>query len=60
MNFVRPGKEVVQVDEVKKHLTKAEEETKLARKWSRQAVILSVTALIINVLRVILKIIGVL
>lgn len=48
------------MDEVKEHLTKAEEETKLARKWSRQAVILSVTALIINVLRVILKIIGVL
>lgn len=48
------------MDEVKKHLTKAEEDTKLARKWSRQAVILSVAALIINVLRVVLKSIGVL
>lgn len=48
------------MDEVKKHLTKAEEDTKLVQKWSRQAVILSVVALIINVLRVVLKIIGVL
>lgn len=48
------------MDEVKKHLTKAEEDTKLARKWSRQAVILSAGVLVINVLRVALKIIGVL
>lgn len=48
------------MDDIKEHLIKAEEGTKSARKSSRQAIILSVVALIINVLRVILKSIGVL
>ena len=43
------------MDDIKEHLTKAEEDTKLARKSSRQAIILSIVALIINVLRAILK-----
>ncbi len=47
-------------NEMLKQTEEIQRDIEMARKWSRQAVILSVAALIINVLRVILKIIGVL
>ena len=60
MNFIRPEEVNIKMDDIKEHLVKAEECAKSARKSSRQAIILSIAALIINVLRAILKSIGML